>query len=372
MELYTLDRSFKRQDPVDSFEAAIWSERYYGDGDFELSVPAEPTFMTLLPKGQLMECVGSDEPMILEHREIKDGIMKTTGITLTKWLNNRIIRTTADHAIKEWVMPAYTPGRALKEIVQAMVVAGSPYLSGATPIGIPAAQTALFAIPGLQIGAFDDTGAAVAITVPFGPVYDPLNQIATTYEVGMKIIVAAVDPALILQFVTYRGKDRTSVQSVNPVVQFSRDMDSFTGISDLESITEHRNYIYMFAPSAGPALATTAGHAETIVPPAAGLDLRVFQGFADDIPTSGLDAAGLLTLLNQKALAEAINHKQVALVDGEIVQVEGAKYGEHFFLGDVVEVVGNTGVLQKARITEYIRSKDIAGERAYPTLTMID
>ena len=47
------------------------------------------------------------------------------------------------------------------------------------------------------------------------------------------------------------------------------------------------------------------------------------------------------------------------------------QYGIHYNLGDVIEVEGNTGVVQSARITEYIRSQDAAGEKAYPTVSMI-
>lgn len=373
MDIFTYDRDFFKQDEIDVFESAIWTERYYGDGDFELTVPASTDMISKLPKGQLMGCVGSYEPMILETRDIKDGLLKTTGITLTQWLNNRIIRTSSDHKIKEWKMPSLKPGHAMAHIVN-MMCCGSDYTSGVIPIGIPVAQTELFVIPGLQVGAIDLSGVVIELIVPFGPVYDALKQIGTTYEIGMKITLdGAFDDYYILQFDSYRGEDRTSSQSVNPVIRFSPEMDSFTNINDLESITDHRNSVYIFAPTADSVWITSAGHATSgAIPVEAGFDLRVFQGFADDISTSWPDTGTLLSLLNQKAKDEIQNHKIVQLVDGEIVQVEDIKYGTDFFLGDVVEVEGNTGILQKARITEYIRSQDKSGERAYPTLSMID
>src|SRR5204863_3192591 len=121
---------------------------------------ATTDLMAKLPKGQLMICEGSDQPMILETRNIKGDLLKTTGITLTQWLNNRIIRTDADHAVKEWKILSDYPVNALTDIVQQMCVSG-PYLDGTIPIGIPVAQTALFSIPGLVTASPIGTGPLI-------------------------------------------------------------------------------------------------------------------------------------------------------------------------------------------------------------------
>jgi hypothetical protein len=41
-------------------------------------------------------------------------------------------------------------------------------------------------------------------------------------------------------------------------------------------------------------------------------------------------------------------------------------------LGDIIEVQGNSDIVSTARVTEYIHSQDAAGEKAYPTVTMIN
>lgn len=374
MELYTLDRGFIKQEIIDAFESAIWTERYYGDGDFELSVPATSDMLLALPKNQILMCEGSVEPMILETRDIKDGILKTTGITLTQWLNNRIIRTTADHSVKEWVISGQKAGQALQTIVSNFAM-DSPYLNGTINIGIPTFQVVLMPVPGLTLGAVDLSGVVHDYSVPFGPVYDALKAIATAYEIGMRITFEfAEDDYFMLQYQTYRGADRTSDQTVNPVVQFSPEMDSFTNIRDLESNENHSNWVYTFTGNETlQALGPTAGWAWNYAPPAQGFDLRVAEVFADNIdPAVVTTAAAVNAILQQKANEELFARRAAALVDGEIVQTEQFKYGRDYFLGDIVEVEGNTGILQNARITEYIRSQDTAGERAYPTLSMID
>lgn len=371
MRIFTLDRGFIEQEEIDAFDSAIWTERYYGDGDFELSVEASNIMMQKLPRGTMMMCEGSPEPMILETRDIKEGVLKTTGITLTQWLNNRIIRTSPDHSIKEWLLSGYPAGHAMAEIVQQFCV-GGPYLSGANPIGIPTSRTTLWPVPGLQAATYDTAGGNVDLSVPFGPVYDALKAIATTYEVGQQIVLdGAYEDYYILSYISYRGDDRTSAQTVNPTVRFSSDMDSFTDITDLESLTEHRNSVYMFSSIADPLIAPTAGFAATLPVATTGFDLRVFMGTADNVP-SDIDAPGLMKILDQQALKEAQARKVVQLVDGTISQVTDVVYGNNFFMGDIVEVEGNTGILQNARITEYIRSQDASGSKSYPTLAMID
>lgn len=371
MDITTLDGGFFKKDTIDEFESAIWTERYFGDGDFELSVPATEEMLDVLPKDQMMWCKGSIEPMILETRDVENGFLKTTGITITKWLNNRFIRTSADPKIKDWQF-SKTPGDALRHIVQEMCCSGSTYLDGTIPIGIPVGTLTRFIVPGLQAITTDFSGAVVDFSVPYGPVYDALNQIATTYEIGMSTHLDSVsDESFTLTFESYKGVDRTSAQSVNPVIQFSAKMDTFTNIHDLESVTDHRNLTFIFisnAPgtyAAGPGLGDAATGIE-------GFNLRAFQGWADNVNPEGLTDAQILALLNQQAQTELKAHKVVKLVDGEIVQVDGVEYGTDFFMGDLVEVVGNLGTLQTARVTEYIRTQDAAGERSYPGLTFLD
>jgi len=95
--------------------------------------------------------------------------------------------------------------------------------------------------------------------------------------------------------------------------------------------------------------------------------------FADDITTDMVagNSQSLVNILNSRALDELTNNHFIKSVDGEIVPDNQFQYGIHYNLGDVIEVEGNTGVVQSARITEYIRSQDAAGEKAYPTVTMI-
>lgn len=373
MELYTLDRGFLKQETIDEFDSVIWTERYYGAGDFELVVPGTTAMISKLYKGVLMMCEDSDIPMILETRELTDvGNLKTTGIDLIKWLNNRIFRTSADHSVKEQNRDDKKPGELLSYLVGSFCIEGN-YLNGTNNIATDPIDRDRFKIPGLIQGTMDTSGSPVEISLPFGPIYDLLDQIAQTYEIGLSIKLDWADETgYEISFNNFKGEDRTSGQSENPVIQFSKEMDSFTNITDLDSIAEYKNLVLAFAANAPPTYMTNdAGRATSVSDTTTGFDLRIAQEFSD-FNTSGLDVTRIRNVLDEKAKLVVQAFKPVQLVDGEIVQNEQIKYGRDYFLGDIVEVVGNTGVLQNARIAEYIRSQDNAGERAYPTLAMID
>lgn len=368
MELYTLNRDYQKEDTIDELDSVIWTERYYGDGEFELLVPPKASMISKLPKGVFLMCEGSNIPMILETRNIVEGSFKTTGISLTKWLNNRFFRTTNDHSIKEWIIESENPGTLIARLVNDWCIS-SDYLSGTIPIGLPGPDRERIPLPGLIIGeGSDESGPSVGFALPFGPIFDAIYSIGTTYEVGNKIELVEDH----IEFLAYRGQDRTSGQSSNPVIQFSSEMDSFTNITDLESISDYKNLVYTFAVNAPTTYMTEeAGRASSVDESVTGFDLRLHQEFSD-FDTAGHDVTAIGNILDDKARPIVAQLKAAQLVDGEIVQNKQINYGQDYFLGDLVECVGNSGVLQKARITEYIRAQDSAGERAYPALTMID
>jgi hypothetical protein len=58
-------------------------------------------------------------------------------------------------------------------------------------------------------------------------------------------------------------------------------------------------------------------------------------------------------------------------VDGETSPISEYKYGTDYKMGDILELESFTGALSKARVTEFIRSQDSNGEKAYPTISVI-
>jgi Siphovirus ReqiPepy6 Gp37-like protein len=375
--LFTVDRSFARQQTLDKFNSVIWTERYYGDSEVELVVPNTAPFPQILTPGIFVALEGSRELMILETANFdKENNLKVTGISLLKWLNNRIIRTSAKHEDRYWNV-TQAPGYTLQTMVYYMCVGGT-YIDGTTPNGIP--NMAAMKVPGLYTYEWDKSGAVVNTGIPFGPLFDALYEIATTYELGQQILLNTNNnPAEVnrLQYRNYKGIDRTSAQTTYPVVRFSSDMDSLTDVEELQSIANYKTVVYAFAPGLDEAsrpLATTPGVQSrvTTAGTGSGFDLRAQMVFAEDITTDqvGGDAAKLLDILNSRAKDGLANSEYVQVVDGEIVPTAQFKYGRDYGMGDLIEIQGKSGAISRARVTEYIRSQDSSGEKSYPTVTV--
>lgn len=371
MDVFTRDRNFEKQHIIDNFGSIIWTERYYGNSDVELSVPATVEMYNKIPLGTFLGIHDSDEVMILETMNIENGQMKFTGISILPWMNNRFVRTSAAHEDRYWNIDSANAGWVLWAILYYMCVGSSPYLTGMTPTGIPSPEK--LAIPGLGLRSYDESGPMITVGVPFGPVYDAMYEIATTYEIGMQIVLD-LNETDYLGFRSYKGLDRTSNQTVNARVRFSPQMDSFTNIKELQSKKGFKTNTYAFAPSNPGGLATTPGSAALAGDQYTGFDLRAMQVFAEDITTDqvGSDPAVLLEILNSRSQDALTNNRFVKAVDGEIVPESQLKYGIHYNLGDIIEVQGNSGTVNAARVTEYIRAQDRTGEKAYPTVTVID
>jgi Siphovirus ReqiPepy6 Gp37-like protein len=420
MEPYTLNRDYQKVDIIDNFTSLIWTERYYGDSGVEMVVPSTPEMIDKLPEGIFLGIPESDELMILETEEDQSGNLKVTGQSVLSWLNNRFIRATPNHADRYWNI-AGSPGYLLWVIVEVMccshVYQGVPIDMG---IGTSAQQAQLL-IPGLEAISYDSSLPAIEVAVPYGPIYDALKQLATTYQLGMKIsMVPRWDSTYTtgsdtgypnrppgnqnpnsyqLGFRSYKGLDRTSNQPIpdtvnlpggttpsqagsstrqwNPIVRFSPDTDSLTDIKELRSIAAFKTRAYAFAPDY-PDIDSQPVHCdpgeEITSPSNGGFDLRAQLVFADQLSTDviGGDMVVLHNILDDRARAAVAENAAIRAVDGEVMPDNPYTYGIHYSLGDLVEIQGNSGIVKTGRVTEYIRTHDATGEKGYPTIEMVE
>jgi hypothetical protein len=97
-----------------------------------------------------------------------------------------------------------------------------------------------------------------------------------------------------------------------------------------------------------------------------GLDRRVVLV---DSTGSSIDDENVLRNYMSQELASA---SETAIFDGSInTDIIPYKYGLDYNLGDIVKIRGDYGLDELARVTEYIRTEDATGEKAYPTLATL-
>lgn len=365
LELYNLDETFLKDKVFDVFTSVVWAERFKKNGDVQFTLPSSPTRLAQLKEGRFLRLKGADEIMFIQSALVEKGLLTIKGATVETFFNERYIRTTADPDVNEWTI-VNKAGTILATIVNGVAILGT------ASVGLGTTEENI--IPNLVLGDIDTSGPTLTEKVPFGPAYDAMQPIAETAGVGMRMRLNRADAfGYEFSFDVYTGVDRTSDQLENDLVRFSSAQDSLTNMKQISSIVGYKTVVYVFPPSWSPATPPTVVYAPGSGADARGFDRRVLVIQASDISeddiTGGVTLASLMTQAGKDALA---NNNYTKLVDGEVVPQPQYVYGTHYKLGDLIELVGPDGTVQKAQITEYIRSKDAAGEKAYPTVSIVD
>jgi hypothetical protein len=399
MDLYTLTDTFLAKDPVDEFVSAIWTERYSTAGEVQLVVPATKEYIDGLADGTFLALRGSDEVMILENQSIENGLMTVTGSDLLTFLNQRWawyptsespLPDDPSQFIADYTEIAALPGQFIANVVLKMVIAP-------LPMSTPGAGAATFTqfnldwdnerIDRLSLGAVDTTGTPKRITIPIGPIYDGIAQIAASEGLGISLYLESADrlAGYSLKFTTYRGVDHT-MDGTAPLVRLTPDLDSIQDLKEVRSIQLFKNVVYVFY-----AGSVTKHLLDPTQPEPTGFDRRVLIRNAEGEPvghtaqtayyTGGqmvqsytrivVGPADVAAFREQNAKDAFANHNYIQAIDGESSPISDYIYGVHYGLGDVIELEGLTGTISKARVTEFIRSQDKSGEKSYPTISVI-
>lgn len=371
MVLFTMTKSYARNVTVDTFGSAIWTERVRGNHDFELTVPASADNIRLFSVGTLIGLEGSLIVMMIDSQTMKGNVLKVAGTSLEQKLNNRFVRVTSSNAGGNYYGPnsqkSYnftgSPGGLMSFLVQNFAISG-PWLDGTNYIGLINPQR--LKIPGFRIGNYDGIYMAdQSIAVPYGGLYDAIKAIGDAYEIVQRIECWGEDD---LVYRNWRGIDHTS-SGPNPLVRFSPQLDNLGGVTEVIDGSKAKTHAWVI-----PSLTSvgtldmgeaTVGNDYTAF---VGWDLKAALIFADDLNVS---LPQMDTILAERAVEVLVAAQEIVAVDGEILPTSQYKYGTHYDLGDIVEAQGISGIIQNSRVTEFIRSHDQTGEKAYPTLVAI-
>src|SRR5438477_9185930 len=93
MLVYTLDPITleKNGGVIEEYETLLWNERFFEAGECRIVVGATHDNAVLLRPGTMVLHQDSDEPMLIETRDIKDGQLTAAGNTIEHFFNERFI-----------------------------------------------------------------------------------------------------------------------------------------------------------------------------------------------------------------------------------------------------------------------------------------
>lgn len=377
-----MNENFLSDKNVDEFVSAIWTERYTSAGEMQLVMRPTPEWISALAPGTFVGLVGSKDVMIVETHSIENGLLTIAGRDLLTFLDERMVWFRNPDSSSEDLIVDYsatdTPGHFLADVVNKMVIA--PAAIPTTALNLDWANDK---IPGLVLGAVDLSGTAQRLTIPIGPLYSGLQGLADQFGVGIALYLDSASPitGYVLKFTTYQGRDLTSDQTVNPLVRLSPDLDTLSDVKEINSISGYKNVAYVYYNGS-----ITTHYADPTAPIPEGFARRVMVVDPEGEPVghkftvqagintySGytVDASDIAAFRAQAAKDALANHNYIHAVDGQTSPISEYKYGTDYKMGDILELESFMGTLSKARVTEYVRSQDSNGERAYPTISVI-
>lgn len=417
MLLYILDPiTFDRYAVVEEYESCIWTERFIEAGDFTLVMAQGDTHAHLIRGGTVLENEDSDYPMIVEGIEAEDGSLTITGRTVETFFSQ--ISLSPKDAMGEnphsWFQTNGTPGDVLSYFVWLLQD------SFAAPVfpGFLISTTVLSGADGAEVdGKVNDR--------EWG--YDVLVRMAKEFNVDMYVKRVEDTTSELNGPGTYKfafgSRAPVDHSKTNPTsggdpelqVRFSPEDDNLIGVreaydmtSDVSAIVVHvpehftsassigyslGPVLYGYKPSAG-ANAVLTSLADLDKPP---LEIRLQEADSERLtvdylraqiwryyPSEGPDYWSSLTSSQKTDLLQAEMERLAAaafenakkrrghIIDGEVV-ANSFKYQHDFKLGDKVDVSSNLTAnipysVNEKIVSEFIRSLDDSGYRAYPTL----
>ena len=344
MEFYVVNQALTIVGIVDVYKSAIWTERYYESGDFEIYVPATDEMMAMLQKNRFV--VRMDDlrkAMIIEAvtmtTNAEDGnYLTVTGRSLSSILARRIV----------WKQTTYSG--QFEKVVRRIVT--DAFIS-------PEIQERTMSIMtlGAEIGKTDATNAQFSGDVVETAIQNLCRPKKIGYDVEMDLEHKKI------AFKIYEGADRSYNQTENPFVIFSNDFENLLS-SEYESDDLRFKNVALIA-GEGEGIARR----KTVVGTASGIErYEIFVDAKSQSRNSGeIDATTYAALLAQKGTEKLAELSTTEKIDSEVAPNHVFVLNRDYFLGDVVEVVNEYGMAMTPRVVEVIESEDDTGYTCIPT-----
>jgi len=359
VEIYILDDLYRTIDVFDKFESLIWTERFQGWGDFELSLHSNRENQTRLKVGVLLHIEVSYRVMLVETVEDTidtEGreILKVRGRSLEFIMDNRLARDSmADLTTEQkwvWNDPPYLIANSMFDSI-----ISDPALDPGDYIDIGVSSEGV-----LPPDTIDFSLDPVLYEIDMMSLYKAIQDLCLIYGMGFRIIRDLTGQ---LWFDVYMGSDRTTQQTELAAVVFAPSMDNLTNVTELTSSALYKNVAYVIS-----MVGSEIVYPDDVDPSISGFERRVLWIKADDIddPTPAVASAQMI----QRGKDELAKHRKITAFDGELTQNSAYRYGTDYNLGDLVEFQNDTGNTTVMRVTEQIFVSDNNGDRSYPTLAI--
>lgn len=363
MMFYILDYQFDLIGVIDIYKSAIWTERFYTSGDFELYVPSTDYYSELLRmpyNNHTLYVLRADDltklGIIERIQYVKDpdsgDMIMVTGHTDDYILHNRLIMEQATYS-------------GNLELAVRHMVTNALILSD---FGYTARQ-----LNNLSLGAKIGLVADIDLQYQGQLLNEEIDKLAKEHGFGYDMAYDWQNKAF--TFSLKASVDRSTEQTINPPVLFSTRLDNITNQEYDKELTINAAYAYgegngSFKYSNGYALSGISA-----------IERR--EGYVDAANTSNngdaLSSRALAKLLQQEAKAKVTRaHNSSEAIQAEVLPNTNYKLGVDYNLGDIVQVLIFIGKAReqrrsfKQKVIEVIEAFDETGYSCIPTFETVE
>lgn len=351
MELFVLNADFESIAVIDTYESMIWTDRYNAYGDFEIYFAMDENLLEYIKEDYYLWLKDSEHSMIIEDIKIDADTEE----------GNRLIVT----------------GRSLESILERRIIWGQRIFSGNLQNAIQIMLNENIISPSVAdrkianfifVPSTDSKITSLTIDNQYtgDDLYTVIKGLCEENNIGFKIVLTDDNQ---FAFSLYAGADRSYDQTENPYVVFSPNFENIINSNYFSSKAGYRNVTLVAGEGEG------ASRKTTVVGSASGLDRRELFTDARDISSDTEDGtlsdAEYIAQLRTKGLKNLADHMITTAFEGEVEVTRLFKYGEDFFIGDIVQIANEYGNENSAYISELIISNSDEGLSIYPTFKTI-
>lgn len=354
MDLLVLNRKFESVFILDKYESIIWTDRFSSYGDFEIYTSTDPDLFKNLQEDYYLWSADSEHMMIIEEWKTETDVemgnhLTVTGRSLESILDRRIVwkQTNLNGKIEDQIKRlldenVINPTDSNRKISNFIFeYSGDPYIDTLT----------------IQAQFTGDV------------LYDAIKNLCDSVEIGFMITLNNNNQFV---FKLYSGINRSYDQNDNPYVVFSPNFENIVNSNYFKSKKEFKNVTLVAGEGEGDNRKTVVvGETKS-----KGLDRRELFTDARDISSTtsdgDLSSSQYNYLLSQRGYENLSENKIQQAFDGEVEATQMYRYGEHFFMGDIVQLENEYEMQSKVRIIEFISSEDKNGFKNYPTFEILE
>lgn len=383
MEIFILDALLRPIDVVDTYISMVWTERFALKGDFHLvtlsTIANRRKFavdtMIMIPDSKRIMRVNTIE----DTMDVDQGATLTVkGFELVSIFEQRVMAIKEEGGLpSDMLNPiAYFAGGTPLDLMSTMVwmvcisTSGWQLSPGDT---VPYLQDYTTGPPSLYPPSNLPTPGTGGIKWPqkVASLYSALVDVAKAYSIGFRFYK---DPnALKLYFEPYVGCDRTTNQVVYPPVVFSSDMSNLQATTEyIDNLPHYNNVVAIYEYKDPLDNEITLTKHEIVSDPelafsSGGFDQKTKFITITQLPPE-ITLEDVPEYLQQLAAEELTRSRPTSIFDGEVDQQSQFLYERDYYLGDLVEVRGDTGGAAYMRVEEQIIKFDGTGKASYPSL----